>query len=60
VTGNLKPRAGRKPIRATRPSSLTIKLPARIKNLLIDQSDAYDMSVTEYITMLAERDAVQS
>lgn len=31
-----------------------------MKVLLIEQSDAYDMSITEYLTTLVERDATQT
>lgn len=39
------------------PSTLTIRLPAETKNLLIDQADATDLTVTEYIIALVHRDA---
>ena len=39
------------------PSTLTIRLPAKVKNLLIDQADATDLTVTEYISALVLRDS---
>jgi hypothetical protein len=53
------PRSGRPPRRpdGNKPSSLTIRLAANIKNLLIDQAEATDLTVTEYISALVLRDA---
>ena len=53
------PRHGRPPRRprGDQPSTLTIRLSAKAKNLLIDQADAYDLTITEYITSLVTRDA---
>lgn len=39
------------------PSTLTIRLPAKVKNLLIDNADATDLTVTEYISALVLRDS---
>jgi hypothetical protein len=55
----LHPRIGR-PAKKAEPgtkTTLTIKLPAEIKNLLVDQSTAFDMTLTEYLISLIERDA---
>jgi len=48
---------GRPPKRASGPSTLTIKLPAHLKNHIVDQAEAYDMSITEYLVSLVVRDA---
>lgn len=56
----MKKRHGRPPKQATYPTTLTLKIPAKLKNLLIEQADAYDMSITEYLTTLIERDATQT
>lgn len=50
---------GRPPRRpnGNNPSTLTIRLEAHVKNLLIDQAEATDLTVTEYITSLVLRDA---
>lgn len=40
-----------------KPSSLTVRFPAEIKILLIDQADATDLSITDYLTSLILRDA---
>jgi hypothetical protein len=48
---------GRPPKRASSPSTLTLKLPAHLKNHIIDQAEAYDMSITEYLVSLVVRDA---
>jgi len=55
---DLKPRVGRPPKRARvgeRPT-LTVRLSVDEKNLLVDQAEAYDMSITEYLLMLVRRD----
>jgi hypothetical protein len=49
-------RPGRKP---TITPTLTIKLPPQIKKHLIEVSDLNDMSITEYLITLIERDAGQ-
>lgn len=50
---------GRPPRRpnGNQPSTLTIRLEANIKNLLIDQAEATDLTVTEYLTSLILRDS---
>lgn len=50
---------GRPPRRpnGNNPSTLTIRLTAPTKNLLIDQAEATDLTVTEYLTSLIHRDA---
>lgn len=55
---DLRPRVGRPPKRAVvgdKPS-LTVRLSVDEKNLLVDQAEAYDMSITEYLLMLVRRD----
>jgi hypothetical protein len=37
-------------------TTLTIRIPAEIKNLMVDQAVAFDMTLTEYIIALVERD----
>lgn len=53
------PKHGRPPRRprGDNPSTLTIRLSANTKNLLIDQAEATDLTITEYITALIMRDA---
>jgi hypothetical protein len=54
----MKPKTGRPPKHPTGPNStLTIKIPAHHKTLLINMADAYDMTITEYILTLLENDA---
>jgi hypothetical protein len=43
--------------RDDQPSTLTIRLPANIKNLLIDQAEATDLTITDYLIALIKRDA---
>lgn len=50
-------RPGRPPHRATQPTTLSLRIPAEIKNYLIDTSEALDMSITEYLISLVRRDA---
>jgi antitoxin component of RelBE/YafQ-DinJ toxin-antitoxin module len=40
----------------TERSTVTMKIDAKLKNLIIEQSQAYGMTITEYFTMLVERD----
>lgn len=55
------PQPGRPPRRPQngQPSTLTIRLPANIKELLIDQAEATDLTITDYIIALVKRDAGQ-
>lgn len=48
---------GRPPKRAVGPSTLTLRLPAHLKNHIVDQAEAYGMSITEYLVSLVVRDA---
>lgn len=52
-------RTGRPPKRGTQntKTTLSIQLPAETKNLLIDLADGYDLSISEYLTLLIRRDA---
>ena len=56
----MKQRHGRPPQHATGPTTLTLKIPATTKNRLIEQAHAYDMTLTEYLTTLIDRDATQT
>jgi len=38
-------------------SSLTMKVSAEFKQTVLDQAEAYGMTITEYIQTLVERDA---
>jgi uncharacterized protein (DUF1778 family) len=40
-------------------STLTLKVSADFKRLLISQADAYGMTLTEYLITLVKRDAEQ-
>jgi hypothetical protein len=55
----IHPKTGRPPKRAAAGSSttLTIRIPAEIKNQMIDRAEEYDLTVTEYLISLVERDA---
>ena len=54
----MKPKTGRPPKTPTGThSTLTIKITADDKTLLIQMADAYDMTITEYILTLLKKDA---
>jgi hypothetical protein len=38
-------------------STITIRIPADKKNFITDLADGYDMTITEYLLTLVERDA---
>jgi uncharacterized protein (DUF1778 family) len=44
-------------VRATGTTTLSLRIPAEIKNYLIDSAEALDMSITEYLLSLVRRDA---
>ena len=50
-------RNGRPPKTANKPTTLTLKIPADLKNKIIELADGYDMTITEYITTLVNKDA---
>lgn len=53
-------RNGRPPKQANKPTTLTLKIPATLKNQIIELADGYDMTITEYITTLVQRDATKT
>lgn len=55
----MKKRHGRPPTRAkaNTKTTITLKIDADIKNLMVDQADAFDLSLSEYISLLVVRDA---
>jgi predicted HicB family RNase H-like nuclease len=57
----MKKRTGRPPKPpTTRNTTLTLRITSTVKTQLIEQAEAYDMSITEYLTTLIERDATQT
>ena len=54
----MKKRHGRPPHRAqpNTKTTLTIKIDSDIPNLMVDQADAFDLSIGEYLGMLVVRD----
>lgn len=50
-------RNGRPPKLADKPTTLTLKIPAELKNKIVELADGYDMTITEYITTLVNKDA---
>lgn len=57
----MKRRTGRPPkTPTTKNTTLTLRIPSTLKSQLMEQADAYDMSITEYLTTLIERDATQT
>lgn len=55
----LQPKVGRPPKKAEpgTMTTLTVRIPAGTKNKMVDQALAYDITLTEYIIALVERDA---
>lgn len=54
----MKRNVGRPPVTPSGPkSSITMKIPSEFKQLVLDQSQAYGMTITEYLMTLVERDA---
>ena len=55
----MKKRHGRPPTRpkANTKTTLTIKIDAKLKNLMMDQADAYDLPISEYLGVLVVRDS---
>ena len=54
----MRPKVGRPPKRAEDGTSvtLTIRVPGEVKNQMVDQAEAYDLTVTEYLVALVARD----
>ena len=51
-------RMGRPPTPPTKPTvTLTLRIPAHLKQHLIDTADALDMPINEYVITLINRDA---
>ena len=57
-TEAIRPQTGRPPKRAKEGASttLTVRIPAEIKNQMIDRAEEYDLTVTEYLISIVERD----
>lgn len=54
----MRKRMGRPTKQATgRFSTVTIRVPANTKNMITELADGYDMTITEYLLTLVERDA---
>ena len=55
----IHPNTGRPPKRALdcTATTLTVRIPASIKNKMIDRAEEYDLTVTEYLISLVEKDA---
>ena len=47
---------GRPPQHAAGDTTITLRVSADIKNRIVDMADAYDMTITEYLLTLVERD----
>lgn len=53
----MKKNTGRPPTIPTKENTtITMKIPSTLKISILQQSQAYDMTITEYIRMLVERD----
>lgn len=50
-------RKGRPPQTPTKPTStITLKIPAHHKQHIINMADGYDMTITDYLLSLVDRD----
>ena len=56
----MKKRIGRPPHQATTTTTLPLNIDPQLKNLIIELADGYDMTITEYLTLLIQRDATQT
>lgn len=53
----MKRNPGRPTVRPTKPyTTLTIRIPSSLKEKIINQADAVDLTLTDYITTLVVRD----
>jgi hypothetical protein len=54
----MRKRTGRPPkAPTTKTTTITLRIPSTTKRQLMTQADAYDMTITEYLTTLIQRDA---
>lgn len=54
----MKRNTGRPPVQPQGDrASITLKVPSELKRLVLQQADAYGMTITEYFTLLVEKDA---
>ena len=61
VRKEVRAKVGRPPKRAEGGLvSLTVRVPAEVKNLLVDQCEAFGLTLTEYLVALVVRDAAAS
>lgn len=59
----MKSKTGRPPVQpkdGAKHTTITMRIPAATKRHLIEVADGYDMSITEYILSLINRDAPQA
>lgn len=54
----VSPKVGRPAKRAAAGSlsTLTVRLPADVKNYIVVQAEAFDLTLTEFVVMLVDRD----
>ena len=41
-------------------TTITIRIPTEMKNLIVDVADGYDMTITEYLLTLVQRDVSET
>jgi antitoxin component of RelBE/YafQ-DinJ toxin-antitoxin module len=41
-------------------TTITIRIPTDMKNLIVDVADGYDMTITEYLLTLVQRDVSEA
>ena len=52
----MRKRMGRPARHASGDTTITMRVSADIKNVIVDMADAYDMTITEYLLTLVDRD----
>jgi len=52
----MRKKMGRPPQHAAGDTTITLRVSAEVKNRIVDMADAYDMTITEYLLTLVERD----
>lgn len=52
----MRKKMGRPPQHAAGDTTITLRVSADTKNRIVDMADAYDMTITEYLLTLVERD----
>jgi len=52
----MRKKMGRPPQHAAGDTTITMRVSADVKNRIVDMADGYDMTITEYLLTLVEKD----